>query len=653
MRRPPRGARRRAGAAAALAGLAGLGAAAVTLLQPDWLVRLDRAAADAFVRQTAPPPASAALAVVAVDEPSLAALGQWPWPRDVVARLVTRLADGGASAIAFDILFPEADRVGQSTLGGPGGGTTDEALAAAFRAAPVVAGIALTFEPRAAGGPPCRVTAPPPVVRHAGGGVPLADLFQAPDAVCSLPVLARAAKATGTINASPDADGVLRRVPLLTRLDGQVLPGLALAAVLAAHPEPLVVAERPDGTLALELPHGPVVLDRQGQILLRPRGPGHTYPYASAAAFLGDGPPPIDVNGRIVFVGATALGVRDLAATPLDPRFPGVEVHAVVADTLLGGGSAAPPDAARALVVLGAAAGGTLAALAVLLLGVVPGVSLAAAGGAGVWMGLRAWFAASGALVSPAGPLLGLAAGAGAGVAGELAWARRRVQVERRRRQQAQRLTVQALTTLTETRDVDTGRHARRTQAYTRLLATTLARQPGFAPLLSAHRIDLLATLAPLHDIGKVGIPDAVLNKPGVLSPDERAEMQRHTTLGHQTLSKAEALAGVKDDDVLALAKDIVFTHHERWDGSGYPRGLMGPAIPLAGRIVAVVDTYDALVAERAYKKAVPHDGACAIIAAGRGTHFDPAVVDAFLECQADLRQVAIAEGLAVEAPTP
>jgi putative two-component system response regulator len=122
--------------------------------------------------------------------------------------------------------------------------------------------------------------------------------------------------------------------------------------------------------------------------------------------------------------------------------------------------------------------------------------------------------------------------------------------------------------------------------------------------------------------------------------------MKRHTSLGHETLQKAEALAGVHDDEVLSLAKDIVFTHHERWDGSGYPRGLRADAIPLAGRIVAVVDTYDALVAERPYKKAMPHDEALAIIARGRGTHFDPDVVDAFEACHARLRDAEHAADL-------
>jgi response regulator RpfG family c-di-GMP phosphodiesterase len=281
------------------------------------------------------------------------------------------------------------------------------------------------------------------------------------------------------------------------------------------------------------------------------------------------------------------------------------------------------------------------------------GSGLALAGAAGTWMALRAWFAASGAVVSPASTIAGLGIGALAAAASELLHARRLAAAEQRRREQAQRLIVQALTSLTETRDVETGRHARRTQEYTRLLATTLAARGRHRAALTPHRIDLIATLAPLHDIGKVGISDAVLHKPGQLTPSEYREMQAHASLGHETLRKAEALADVHDDEVLTLAKDIVFTHHERWNGSGYPRGLVGDAIPLPGRLVAVVDTYDALVAERPYKAALPHGEALEIIRRGRGTHFDPDVVDAFVACHEALRGVACEAGVGLPGPRP
>ena len=141
----------------------------------------------------------------------------------------------------------------------------------------------------------------------------------------------------------------------------------------------------------------------------------------------------------------------------------------------------------------------------------------------------------------------------------------------------------------------------------------------------------VLASLAPLHDIGKVGVPDRVLNKPGHLTPEELAEMRRHPRYGRDVIENAERAAGVKDDVALSIAKDIVYTHHEWWDGSGYPEGLSGTAIPIPGRVMAVVDVYDAIITRRLYQTPMSNDEAIAHIVQSRGTHFDPAVVDAFV----------------------
>src|SRR5262249_38582830 len=142
----------------------------------------------------------------------------------------------------------------------------------------------------------------------------------------------------------------------------------------------------------------------------------------------------------------------------------------------------------------------------------------------------------------------------------------------------------------------------------------------------------LLARTARLHDMGKVGVPDRLLNKAGELTGDEYEEMKKHPARGHEVIVRAERDVGARDDAILAMAKEIVYTHHERWDGSGYPRGLRGGEIPVAGRLMAVVDVYDALVSKRVYREALPQAEAIRIRAAGRGAQFDPAVVDAFLQ---------------------
>ena len=173
------------------------------------------------------------------------------------------------------------------------------------------------------------------------------------------------------------------------------------------------------------------------------------------------------------------------------------------------------------------------------------------------------------------------------------------------------------------------------------MLAEQLATHPEFRDYLTPERIELLASLAPLHDIGKVGVPDRLLNKPGALTADEMVEMRKHPAHGRDVIVHAEQDVGAPDDVILAMAKDIVYTHHEKWDGTGYPQGLRGAEIPIAGRLMALVDVYDAVTTRRVYREPMSHDDAVAFIVAGRGTHFDPAVVDAFLEVSRLVRSLS------------
>lgn len=196
-----------------------------------------------------------------------------------------------------------------------------------------------------------------------------------------------------------------------------------------------------------------------------------------------------------------------------------------------------------------------------------------------------------------------------------------------------------SLATLAETRDNETGAHIMRTQRYVGLLADQLSWQPAFRDELTPKAVDMICKSTPLHDIGKVGIPDSILLKPGKLTDQEYAVMKTHTLLGSQALEAAEFTLG--QSHFLSYAKDLVATHHERWDGTGYPAGLSGTDIPLCGRLMAVADVYDALVSARVYKSAFSHEKARDIIVDGSGSHFDPDIVEAFLACEQDFVAVA------------
>jgi putative two-component system response regulator len=199
-------------------------------------------------------------------------------------------------------------------------------------------------------------------------------------------------------------------------------------------------------------------------------------------------------------------------------------------------------------------------------------------------------------------------------------------------------VTIFALARLAESRDPETGAHLERVQNYCRVLAVWLAGLPKFGDQVDAEFVRLLYLTSPLHDIGKVGIPDYVLLKPGHLNDAEYGLMKTHAMLGAQTLEAA--LVQFPQAKFLRMARDIAATHHERYDGSGYPLGLAGDRIPLCGRIVALADVYDALTSKRVYKAAYCHDVARSIILEGTGRHFDPDVVDAFLACEAKFIEI-------------
>ncbi len=205
----------------------------------------------------------------------------------------------------------------------------------------------------------------------------------------------------------------------------------------------------------------------------------------------------------------------------------------------------------------------------------------------------------------------------------------------------AQSATITAFCSLAEARDNETGNHIRRTQNYVKALAEQLRDHPRFRPHLDDETILLLYKSAPLHDIGKVGVPDAILCKPGKLTPEEWTEMRRHAEYGRDAIAQAEGELGEQQGGFLRYAREIAYGHHEKWDGSGYPQGTAGEAIPVSARLMAVADVYDALISKRVYKPAYTHERALAIIQQGRGRHFDPDVADALQAIEAIFAEVA------------
>ena len=203
-----------------------------------------------------------------------------------------------------------------------------------------------------------------------------------------------------------------------------------------------------------------------------------------------------------------------------------------------------------------------------------------------------------------------------------------------------QDVTILAMAFLAETRDSDTGNHIRRTQHYVKALAEKLRHHPRFCEFLTDANINMLFKTAPLHDIGKVGIPDRILLNPGRFEPHEFEIMKTHTTLGRDAIEYAQSALDT-NADFLLFAKPIAYSHQEKWNGSGYPQGLAGDDIPISARLMAVADVYDALISRRVYKEGMPHEKAVQIMIESRGTHFDPDIIDAFVDIQEEFSAIA------------
>ncbi len=510
------------------------------------------------------------LAVVAIDEATFSSMDvTWPIRRSLHADMIDELRKAGARRIVYDVQFTEPSERADDDL----------VLFDAVAAAPGT--ILATGESDAKGG-----------TRVLGGDEQLAEI---------------GARAAGSTFPS-DAGGVMRRYSR----ENANLESLATAtAESVGRP---IGAERfhPDGTAFIDF-----------------RGPARTIPTYSFADVLEGKVDAAKFKDRIVVVGATAPVLQDVHPTsaPGTRMMAGPEIQANAIWTALHGNPLrdAPTWASAALAVALALLGIALVLFLGPLRGLVAAIALAA-----LYAGAAVVAFNQGLVLPVAEPLLalGLAASAAAAavIAGELAarahLARYNAQLEtevaaRTAALEASQLdVVLRLARAAELRDDDTGEHIDRMAA----LCGEVARELG----QSEAEATMLAHAAALHDIGKIGVPDAILLKPGKLTREEFAVMQQHVVAGAELLVDSES-------PVLQLAEVVCRTHHEKWDGKGYPAGTAGEAIPLAGRIAAVCDVFDALTHERPYKRAWSINEACAEIARCRGGHFDPQVADALL----------------------
>lgn len=594
--------------------------------------------------------------VIDIDEKSLRHYGQWPWPRHRIATLIDKLRELGALAIGLDMLFAEEDRTSIHVIkkelrqdfgfdlqfrGAPQDlMNNDQSLADALSRSAVVLGYQFLFDEDS---PPDGCLLHPLRIHRIGPGEGKEEslFLRARGVACNLQLLSRTAGGSGFFNIAPDSDGILRRVPLIIEHKGRLYPSLALATLMRAHSiNEAVLKTSSNGEESLILDKTEIPLTPSGNMLIRFRGKGKTFEYFSASDILSNRVPKDKVQGKILLIGTSASGLKELKATPFDPIFPGVEVHATIVDNILRKDFLLRPKWASGLesiLVLGL---GLLSAFILSWTGAGQSSLLIVALASAASLASLLTFLGGGIFISPISPLLIL------GVNFSFLSFLKFWNEEQRAKERVlellmvQEATIESMSSLVETRDPETGGHIKRTQNYIRLLAESLKKRPRFRAFLDDESIDLLCKSAPLHDIGKVGVSDRILLKPGKLTEQEFNEMKKHTIYGRDALFSAEKKLGTIS--FLGCAREIAYSHHEKWNGSGYPEGLQGEQIPLAGRLMALADSYDALTSKRVYKTTLSHEKAVQIITEEKGTHFDPDIVDAFLEAKENFREIAL-----------
>lgn len=565
-----------------------------------------------------------------------------------MGRLVKNVAQASPKALGVDILFAEKDRSSLSTIrqsfqrefgldlktsGIPEDMEDNDAYLGAVLAKTNAVGAVLHLFHRTSGNQECL---PKPL--EVKGRTDLISFPEASGILCNTPKVQAGMVASGFINVGQDEDGSIRRVALLHRFQGRHYPSLPLALFMLTQGVNEAHIEADIFGPLLVVGGARVPINKEGYARLKFSGPAGQHRFIPAHDALRGAFDARSLADKIVILGSSATGLNDLHHTAVSPNFPGTEIFAVLLDNLFENSHYRELPFARGYLAVTTV---LAAALVSLLFFRFPplraglGALLVALFFPGIGVIL---FYTHGLILPAAGPLF--SALSQFVLLSIFLYAREQQLAFVRLRQLARvkQLTLESMTAVAESHDELGGAHIKRTQHYVKVLAQHL-RATGNYPVLTEYYIELLFHSAPLHDVGKVAVPEHILFKPGPLTQEEFVIMKEHVRRG-RTIIETTA-EGVKGDQFLSLAAEIAWTHHEKWDGTGYLEGLKGEAIPLSGRIMALADVYDALTSVRHYKGAFSHERAKDILLQGRGTHFDPAIVDAFVAQEAEFQRIA------------
>lgn len=587
--------------------------------------------------------------IIDIDDQSIEALGQWPWPRYRLAQAIRQITEGKPSALFVDILLSEKDRsslinIQQSFATEfavqldfpniPSALTDNDAyFAQVISITPTVLASMLT-QNNTAKENSCNDNN----LISVSDNVVTEQLKQHQGIICPLESFYQSSASTGFINTTIDKDGLLRRIPIVMKYNDQLLPSLSLAGLMVMLGSDAKIEADRIGNF-VNLNGRKIPIDSEGNALINFRGEGRHYQTIPILNLLSGATPSDYFLGKIVVLGATASALNDIVSTPLDLTFPGIEAHATLIDNALNNDLLRTANWFNQVEVF-----------VILLLGLL--ITILIVSQRVTIYSLCSLFVVSILLIIPAiflqnlqlylSPFLALINLISVFIvvtALKYYSAEKHLVAVLKSISNASLSIIDSMATVAELRDSETGGHIIRTRLYVKAMSEHLKTKEKYKRELSDDYISYIFAAAPLHDIGKVGIPDNILLKPGKLTADERVIMRTHAALGGDILKQTEEKVGASP--YLNIAIEIANCHHEKWDGSGYPMGLQAEEIPLSARIMAIADVFDALVNRRVYKEAMSFDDTIDIIKQGSGNHFDPYIVDAFLEIKEEMITIA------------
>ena len=627
---------------------------------------------DGYQKYSPRVPLSQPVTIVAIDEASLSKIGQWPWPRNKLADLIAAIGAYQPAAIGLDMYMPERDQTSPDIVAANLPADAEPGLLAQLQAMPsheALLAEALFTYPTVLGAAGFDFetyttsaglrTIPLQVI----GNNPLPFVRKFDAVLASLPELQAAAWGQAVLSVDLDF-GVVRRIPLVVAVGDELVPGLAMEMLrVATGSEAVTMYSGERGVESVDIAELSVPTQPGGDMWLHFAEASSTAGrYVSAARVLAGEVDPDQLNGKLVLLGLTGFGLNDMRTTALGELVPGIEIQAQLLETMFDGHFIVRPWWMKWVEI------GGILAIGLFLVWFIPrtdsplakflqtvpraylwltlGINLILAG-----IGLML-FRNLGLLFDTASAFLIFSAIIGSLVSSALIQIDR-VNKAREEQQQELRETAKlvagtvAASFSQAAEAANNGPDGQPVDRLTAALGAEAARQPQFAEQLDARTIALISRAALHRDMGMVQVPREHLESPDPLPPDAHRRLRQHTEVGRLALTSVRELlerehSGISPEleHYLEVMRDTVDSHHERWDGQGYPRGLAGEDIPLAGRLVALVDTYQSLVSERPYRPARSHDAAMDIIRQGSGSQFDPRLVECLVTVMAD-RQAA------------